>query len=247
MPDLRRHQERLAITCCGVSKGFGQGTARTWALRGANLGVRTGEVMMLVGPSGCGKTTLLSLIAAILQPDTGSCQVLGQDLAALEPRSRALFRQQSIGFVSEDFNLASLLSVVNNVALPLLIGGMYRSHAAVRALEALDLLDLAEHATARPHELSRSQQQRVAIARAIVHHPRILVCDEPTSALDHAVSQYVIRLLRNLMVVWRGSLVVATRDAQILHFADEVAHMGDGRIVACDRSGMDLLTPISLP
>jgi putative ABC transport system ATP-binding protein len=200
------------------------------ALRGVDLDVRRGELLMLVGPSGCGKTTLISVIAAILDQSGGEVRVLERDLRMLSERERARFRGETIGFVFQAYNLIPALTAAENAAVPLLIQGVPRLRALGRAREVLDAVGLTARADARPAELSGGQQQRVAIARALVHEPRIIVCDEPTSALDAETGHAVMELLQRVAQSSERALVVVTHDARIFGFADRIAHMDDGRI-----------------
>jgi len=220
----------VAVRCSGVTKAYGSGEARVTALRGVDLDVRRGELLMLVGPSGCGKTTLISVIAAILDQDAGDVHVLDRDLRTMSARERARFRGDTIGFVFQAFNLLPALTVAENAAVPLLIQGMPRTRALARAREVLDAVGLGARTNAVPAQLSGGQQQRVAIARALVHEPRLIVCDEPTSALDHETGQTVMELLRQVAGGTERALVVVTHDARIFGFADRIAHMNDGRI-----------------
>ena len=221
----------LAVRCRGVTKSYGSGDAQVTALRGVDLDVQTGELLMLVGPSGCGKTTLISVLAAILDQDGGECTVLGQDVRRLGGRARARFRGETIGFVFQQFNLLPTLSAAENVAVPLLINGAARRAALDRATEVLDAVGLGKRARSLPSQLSGGQQQRVAIARALVHEPRLIVCDEPTSALDHETGHNVMELLRRVATGPERALVVVTHDARIFEFADRIARMDDGRIL----------------
>lgn len=224
----------IAIRCHGVTKTFGAGDAEVLALRGVNLEVRRGELLMLVGPSGCGKTTLISIITAILDQDRGECRVLGQDLARMTATERAHFRAQSIGFVFQAFNLLPALSALENVSVPLLINGMPRKAAEVRARVALESVRLGERLHAAPAQLSGGQQQRVAIARALVHQPALIICDEPTSNLDQQSGHDMMSILRDVARTPDRTLIVVTHDSRIFEFADRIARMEDGRIVTID-------------
>jgi putative ABC transport system ATP-binding protein len=223
--------ENVAVHCRNVMKTYGTGSARVVALRGIDLDVLRGELMMLVGPSGCGKTTLISVIAGILDQDEGDCRVLGQDLLAMGARRKTAFRGRNIGFVFQAFNLLPTLTAAENAAVPLLINGMPRSKALVKAKEMLARVGLGDRGHSLPSQLSGGQQQRVAIARALVHDPKIIVCDEPTSSLDHETGQKVMNLLREVALGEGRSLVIVTHDARIFGFADRIAEMDDGRIV----------------
>jgi len=221
----------LAVECTGVTKRFGQGPSSVQALRGVDLSVACGELMMLVGPSGCGKTTLISVIAGILDRDEGTCRVFGKDLESMGQRARTLWRGRHIGFVFQAFNLLPTLNAAENIAVPLMILGEGR-HAAVRtARDMLDRVGLGDRWKSLPSQLSGGQQQRVAIARSLIHEPRLIVCDEPTSALDHDTGHIIMRLMKTLAVRDDRALIIVTHDARIFGFADRIARMDDGRVV----------------
>jgi putative ABC transport system ATP-binding protein len=201
------------------------------ALRGVDLDVRRGELLMIAGPSGCGKTTLISVIAAILGQDSGECEVLGHDLKGMGPKESTSFRGKSIGYVFQMFNLLPALSAVENVSVPLLLNGVPRGQAEIRAEETLEAVGLGKRRDALPAHLSGGQQQRVAIARALVHDPKLIVCDEPTSNLDHVSGHDMMELLRNAAKSPDRALIVVTHDPRIFEFADRIARMDDGKII----------------
>ena len=219
-----------AVGCTAGSRIYGEGDTAVHALRGIDLDIHSGELMMLVGPSGCGKTTLISIIAGILDKTAGSCRVFGDDLATMSSAQRTLWRRVNVGFVFQAFNLMPALTAVENVAIPLLINGVPRKTAIERAADMLDRVGLGQRCHSLPAQLSGGQQQRVAIGRALVHGPRLVVCDEPTSALDHETGHTVMEVLRAVAAVDDRALVVVTHDARIFNFADRIAHMDDGRI-----------------
>ena len=220
-----------AVQLQGVTKTYGSGDAKVTALRGVDLEVRAGELLMLVGPSGCGKTTLISVIAGILDQDDGECLVFGENLNGMRDRDRVLYRGRNIGFVFQAFNLIPTLTAAENVAVPLLILGTPRREAIRKATEALGRVGIGDRGKSLPAELSGGQQQRVAIARSLVHRPRLIVCDEPTSALDHQTGHKVLELLRDVALADGRSLIIVTHDARIFSFADRIAKMDDGRIL----------------
>ncbi len=229
--DTAGPNENFAVNCRGVKKTYGTGDTRVMALRGIDLDVRRGELLMLVGPSGCGKTTLISIIAAILEQDSGDCDVLGRDVKGMVQKEKTRFRGASIGFVFQLFNLLPALNAVENVSIPLLINGIPRENAKARAKQALEAVNLGARLDALPGKLSGGQQQRVAIARALVHEPKLIVCDEPTSNLDHETGRSVMNILRGVAKSPDRALIVVTHDPRIFDFADRIAHMDDGKII----------------
>ena len=219
-----------SIVCNELFKTFGVGDSMVRALRGVNLEVRFGEMMALVGPSGCGKTTLISILAGLLQRDEGELAVLGTDPSALSNHERTLWRGKNVGFIFQQFNLIPQVSILENVAVPLLLRHHPKKDALDRAAKLLEEVGLKGRELTRPSKLSGGQQQRVAIARALVTGPRLLVCDEPTSALDGATGQKIMGLIRELTAAAEHVVVVVTHDERIYHFADRIAHLDDGRV-----------------
>lgn len=224
-----------AIRLEGVTKTFGVGRAAVQALRGVDLIVEDGTILMLVGPSGCGKTTLVSVISGVLNADGGVARVFGHAWSELSREAKTSLRRELVGFVFQQFNLIPTLTAVENAAVPLLIRGEARREALARASEALDSVGLADRADALPSHLSGGMQQRVAIARALVGRPRLIVCDEPTAALDAHTGQSIMSLIhaatRELDAHGRRRVViVVTHDNRIMHFADRIERMEDGRL-----------------
>ncbi|MBM4021224.1 MAG: ABC transporter ATP-binding protein [Planctomycetes bacterium] len=227
-----RPLEGIAVRVRGVTKDFGSGGAMTRALRGVDLDVPYGELLMLIGPSGCGKTTLVSIVAGTLQPTVGDVTVLGQVLAAMSNGRKVRFRRDNVGFVFQSYNLLPALTAAENAAVPLLIAGWNRRRAVEAAADVLARLGMADRLASLPSELSGGQQQRVAIARALVHEPRLLVCDEPTSALDAENGRITMELIRQIAVQPGRAVIVVTHDSRVYSFADRIASMEDGRIDA---------------
>ncbi len=220
-----------AVSLRGVTKSYGSGSSRVHALRGVDLDVRLGELLMLVGPSGCGKTTLISVAAAILDHDEGQITVFDRVLKSMSQVEKTRFRGTNIGFVFQAYNLIPTLTVAENVAVPLLIVGNRRRAALSRAKEILEAVGLGDKLGALPSALSGGQQQRVAIARALVNDPRLIVCDEPTSALDADTGRLVMDVLRRSALSENRALIIVTHDNRIFSFADRIARMDDGRII----------------
>ncbi|MFM1902691.1 MAG: Macrolide export ATP-binding/permease protein MacB [Planctomycetota bacterium] len=227
-----RPLSEIAVRVRGVTKEFGAGGAIAKALRGVDLDVPYGELLMLIGPSGCGKTTLVSIVAGTLEPTAGAVTVLGQDLVAMKPGRKVAFRRENVGFVFQAYNLLPALTAVENAAVPLIIAGWPRRRAVEQAADILAELGMGERLANLPSELSGGQQQRVAIARAVVHDPRLLVCDEPTSALDAENGRITMELIQEIAVQPGRAVIVVTHDSRVYSFADRIASMEDGRIDA---------------
>jgi len=227
-------ENQNAVFCKSVTKSYVTGPTRVMALRGVDLEVGMGELLMLVGPSGCGKTTLISVVAGILDHDDGQCLVFQQDLRAMGQKKKTRYRGQNVGFVFQAYNLLPTLTALENVSVPLLILGFPRSEAQFRAKAILVQVGLEDRLSALPAQLSGGQQQRVAIARALIHGPKLIVCDEPTSALDAETGQRVMEVLRNAALSSDRALIIVTHDSRIFNFADRIARMEDGRIVSVE-------------
>jgi putative ABC transport system ATP-binding protein len=220
------------VTCHNLVKDYGTSDTQVRALRGVNVEIAPGELTLLVGPSGCGKTTLISILAATLEPTAGEVSVLGKELTRLSKREKGVFRAQNVGFVFQQFNLLPSLTAAENVAVPLVINGYSKSSAVAQAEEVLVSVGLADKVNALPAQLSGGQQQRVAIARALVHKPRLLVCDEPTSAIDARTGHAIMTLIREVALQPDRVAVVVTHDQRVFDFADRIVTLEDGRVAA---------------
>jgi len=200
------------------------------ALRGVSLKISAGEFVSIVGPSGSGKSTLLHLLGALDVPTSGRVWFDGRDLQTLSDTERSLLRRNRIGFIFQFFNLLPTLTAVENVTLPLLLGGGPRKQARDRALAGLNQVGLAERASHFPEELSGGEMQRVAIARALVTEPEAILCDEPTGNLDSVTSKEILTLLRSLPEAGRRSVVMVTHDPQAAGYGDRLITIRDGLI-----------------
>ena len=220
----------LALLARGVTKSFGGGARPVPVLRGAGMGAAAGQTVFLVGPSGSGKTTLLSVLGCILTPDSGSVQILGQEVSRMSANELTAFRRQHLGFIFQSFNLFPTLSALDNVSLVQTMRGVGLKEAEKRSAELLEQVGLSPRATARPAQLSGGECQRVAIARALANNPRIILADEPTAALDAGNGQSVMKLLTGLVRSRGATLVVVTHDSRIFPFADRILHLMDGRL-----------------
>lgn len=241
-------KNQTAISCHGVTKTYGQGNAAVQALRGVDLEIRMGELLMLVGPSGCGKTTLISVLAGLLQRDGGDCSVLEHDYKQMSFNETTRFRGRNIGFVFQTFDLIPALTAAENVATPLLINGVKWPAALEKAGAVLKLVGFDDRMIhSLPTDLSGGQQQRVAVARAMVHDPRMIVCDEPTSALDSESGHMVMSLMRQFALGKDRVLVVVTHDTRIFEFADRIVQMEDGRITRIENPPSRGNVPLNNP
>lgn len=229
------------VVCSDIKKSYGTGDQVVQALRGVDLDVQKGELFMLVGPSGCGKTTLISIIAAILKPDSGECSVLGRKLNQMSDAEKNDFRAKHLGFVFQSFNLIPALTVAENVAIPLMMNGMSRRQAIEEAKAILNDVGLGSKCDASPIDLSGGQQQRVAISRALVHAPELIVCDEPTSALDGETGHKIMENMKKLVRDRDRTLIVVTHDIRIFPFADRLAMMEDGKVLKVVHSYKEVL------
>jgi putative ABC transport system ATP-binding protein len=210
-----------------VTRRYREGARSRCVLDGVNARVAPGEIVALLGRSGSGKSTLLNLIAGIDLPDAGSIHVDGRDIAAMDERSRTLFRRHRIGFIYQFFNLIPTLTVAENVALPLELAGQPDRGRVLRLLEALGLTGRAND---DPDRLSGGEQQRVALARALIHEPTVLLADEPTGNLDAETGEQVMELLVRLVRERDATLVLVTHSPEVAAVADRVWRLADGRI-----------------
>jgi len=231
-PDTTR-----AIVCRGVGKSYPLGRVTLEVLKGVDLEVRPGEFVAVVGASGSGKSTLLHLIGLLDRVDAGSIQLNGIDIADLSSHRRNRIRCRDVGFVFQFYHLLPELNVLENVLLPAkvdtsLLGWIGRRRALrERAIEALEMVALAERLKHRPKELSGGERQRVAIARALMNSPKILLADEPTGNLDSKMGQRILKLLRRCNEQYGLTVVMVTHDDSIAKEADHYKVLKDGRFI----------------
>ncbi len=230
-PDSGLDSDSVAVRIRGLSKHFGMGDQRVQALDSVDLDIYAGKMSLIVGPSGCGKTTLLSVIAGILDAESGEVSIFGNEITTMSDRAKTRFRARHIGFVFQQYNLLPALTAAENAAIPLVIAGESKFQAVRRATQVLQSIGMGKKVKSLPAQLSGGQMQRVAIARALVHDPSLLVCDEPTAALDHETGLTVMELLRESAVRPDRAVVIVTHDNRVFQFGERIAHMDDGRVV----------------
>lgn len=223
MDDVAIHADRLC-------RWFGEGDARTYAVRDVSFDARFHEMLYIVGPSGSGKTTLLSMISGILRPSSGRVKIEGTDVWGLRESQIADFRLNKIGFVFQDYHLFPNLTTAENVAIPLVLRREGWGDAQKRALKYLEIVGLEKRADLPPTRLSGGEQQRVAIARALASGPDLMIFDEPTASLDGDTGRKIVEFVRNEVLTDRRCIVVVTHDDRIYEFADRILHMEDGRL-----------------
>jgi putative ABC transport system ATP-binding protein len=228
---------QTAITATGIVKWFGEGAARTAALRDVSLDAYFGEMLYIVGPSGSGKTTLLSVLSGILRPDAGTVSVEGSDIWSLANDKLADFRLQKIGFVFQDYHLFPRLTTAENVAVPLILKRQDWNDAIAQAVKYLEIVGLKDRANLPPVKLSGGEQQRVAIARAIASKPDILIMDEPTASLDGDTGQAVVSFVKNHVLNEKRCILIVTHDDRISQFATRILKMEDGRLIGIQQGG----------
>lgn len=218
------------LKAVNLTKIYGKGENQVRALDGVSLSVEQGQFAAVVGTSGSGKSTLLHMLGGLDRPDKGKVYVDGKDIFSLKEEALTIFRRRKIGFVFQSYNLVPVLSVYENVALPVELDGKKADRAFIE--EILDTLGILQKARSLPGQLSGGQQQRAAIARALASRPSILLCDEPTGNLDSRTSQDVLGLLKLSGQKVGQTIVMITHNEEIAQMADRIIRIEDGRILS---------------
>jgi putative ABC transport system ATP-binding protein len=213
-------------------KNYKLGEVEVPALRGVTLDVAAGDFISIAGPSGSGKTTLLNLIGCVDTPTSGTVEVAGKDTRKLSERELTDLRLHTIGFIFQSFNLVAVLTVFQNIELPLLLqrelSGPDRTK---RVMDLLERVGLREYASHRPSELSGGQRQRVAIARALVTRPQLVLADEPTANLDSVTGQNILDLMKELNRTEKTTFIFSTHDQSVMAHANSIVRLADGKLV----------------
>ena len=213
-----------------LKKYYGSGDTQVQALDGVDLAVENGEFVAIVGTSGSGKSTLLHMLGGLDRPTSGRVTVDGKDIFSLKDEALTIFRRRKIGFVFQSYNLVSVLSVYENIVLPVELDGRRPDQDYLQ--EVIAVLGLEKKRNSRPNQLSGGQQQRVAIARALAAKPAILLADEPTGNLDSRTSQDVLGLMKVAGQKFSQTMVMITHNEEIAQMADRIVRIEDGRIVS---------------
>lgn len=235
-----------AIRVQRLEKTFGEGEVQVRAVRGVDMEVARGEVVLLMGPSGGGKTTLLSMIGAMLRPTSGTVAVDGVELTSLPESRLPDFRARRFGFVFQDFNLLSALSAQENVEFALNLAGVTGRAARNRASGLLEDFGLANRRRFRPEKLSGGEKQRVAIARALANEPAVILADEPTANLDSKIGHEIARLLRRVASEEDRAVLIATHDTRLKEIADRVLWIEDGALKTVSKMATDPVCGMSV-
>ena len=223
---------KTIVSVKNATKNYPLGKVVVQALRGVSLDVTEGEFLSIAGPSGSGKTTLLNLIGCVDTPTEGTVEVAGQNTRQLSERALTSLRLNTIGFIFQSFNLVSVLSVYQNVELPLLLQRkLSTAERRTRISSLLERVGLKDHAQHRPSELSGGQRQRVAIARALVARPQLVLADEPTANLDSVTGENILDLMKELNRTERTTFIFSTHDAKVMAHASSVVRLADGKLV----------------
>jgi len=226
----------------GVTRSFGSGDTKAYALRNVSLELHAGQLTLLMGPSGSGKSTLLAVLSGLLHPDTCTVMVLDKDLWAMTEREREHFRLEHSGFIFQGYNLFASLTARQQMEMVLTwgMGASYRE-AHDKTDEMLAMLGLSKKGELRPLQLSGGEKQRVAIGRALIKQPQFVFADEPTSALDWKHGQHVIELLRAAAHDQGSTILIVAHDSRIIPFCDRVLHLEDGILYEGSEKPMELV------
>jgi putative ABC transport system ATP-binding protein len=224
-----------AITANALTKWFGEGDLKTYAVKEVSFEAFFGEIFFIVGPSGSGKTTLLSIVSGILRPNSGTTIIDEVDIWKLEPDQIAEFRLNKVGFVFQDYHLFPRLTTAENVAIPLILMKRDWDESIQEAKHYLEIVGLENKVELPPVKLSGGEQQRVAIARALVSQPDILIFDEPTASLDGDTGRRIMDFIKTKVLNDKRCILIVTHDSRIFEYADRIMKMEDGGIVGIEK------------
>ena len=218
------------LKTAGLEKTYGKGDNAVHALRGIDITVNKGEFVAIVGTSGSGKSTLLHMLGGLDRPTSGTVTIDGKDIFSLKDEELTIFRRRKIGFIFQSFNLVPVMTVYENIVLPIELDGNVADKAFID--EIISTLGLSEKVNAYPNQLSGGQQQRVAIARALASAPALILADEPTGNLDSRTSQDVLGLLKVIGERYSQTIIMITHNEEIAQMADRIIRIEDGLVVS---------------
>ena len=221
---------RVIASAINVTRKYTLGKETVWALQGISHDIYEGEYLSIMGPSGSGKSTFFNMIGALDIPTSGTIQFMGEDLFKLPEERQAWVRCNKIGYIFQTYNLVSVMTALENVALPMILKGATTKEAHDRAAEVLETVGLGHRLQHLPTQLSGGQQQRVAIARALVNQPSVILADEPTGNLDSRTGEEIIALLSELQRENNVTIITATHDVKMLTISDRIAWIRDGKL-----------------
>ena len=221
----------VVVRLDNVVKTYPMGESEVHALRGISFQIEQGEFLSIMGPSGSGKSTCMNMIGCLDRPTSGVVEINGKETAKMTEKELAVLRNQTVGFVFQQYHLIPSMNVLENVMLPLKYAHVEKSERVERAEEALEAVGLGDRMKHRPHELSGGQKQRVAIARAMITEPKILLADEPTGALDSTTGKQVMELFRKINTEKGTTIIIVTHDPRIGESTKRCIRILDGQIV----------------
>ena len=221
----------IVVRLENVVKTYSMGESEVHALRGISFQIEQGEFLSIMGPSGSGKSTCMNMIGCLDRPTSGIVEINGKETAKMTEKELAVLRNQTVGFVFQQYHLIPSMNVLENVMLPVKYAHVEHSERVERAEEALEAVGLGERMKHRPHELSGGQKQRVAIARAMVTQPKILLADEPTGALDSTTGKQVMELFRQINTEKGTTIIIVTHDPRIGESTKRCIRILDGQLV----------------
>lgn len=214
-----------------IEKNYYRGKKKNEVLKNCNLIVEKGEFLVIMGPSGSGKSTLLNIIGGIDQAESGDIVINGKSMKGMSEKELTLYRRSEVGIIFQFFNLIPNLTAIENISLPLLLGGKNYSKATLEAEKYLDMVKLSGKGDRKPEELSGGEMQRVAIARALINQPAVILADEPTGNLDSGTTDEVITLLKSISEKIDQTVIMVTHNENLANIGDRIIHIIDGQII----------------
>ena len=213
-----------------INKDYSLGRTTIHALKNVSLSIEAGEFTSIVGPSGCGKTTMLNLIGCIDRPSSGNIWFDGLSTSTVGDDAKAALRLAKIGFIFQSFNLVPVLTIAENIEIPMMLAHRPKRERRARVEELIQLVGLVDYVSHKPDELSGGQRQRVAIARALANEPRLVIADEPTANLDGATGETILEAMKDLNEEKGVTFIFSTHDPRVMRYARRIVKLRDGEI-----------------